>query len=48
MFTVDAGEVAFAFLATVEESGENLGQLLTILRSRDEAIPRATNTLAAA
>ena len=31
----------------VEESGENLGQLLTILRSEDEAIPGAIDTLAA-
>jgi hypothetical protein len=46
VFTVDTGEVAFAFLAEVEESGENLGQLLTILRSRDESILGATDTLA--
>ena len=32
----------------VEESGENLGQLLTILGSRDEAILGATNTLVVA
>ena len=38
----------FAFLAAVEESGENLGQLLTVLGSRDEAIPGVTDTLAAA
>ena len=31
----------------VEESDENLGQLLMILRSRDEAIPGAIDTLAA-
>ena len=38
----------FAFPATVEESSENLGQLLTILGSRDEAILGATDTLVAA
>jgi hypothetical protein len=38
----------FAFLAVVEESNKNLGQLLTVLRSQDEAIPRATDTLEAA
>ena len=32
----------------VEESGENLGQLLKILGSRDEAILGATDTLVAA
>ena len=47
VFTVDAGEVAFAFLAVVEESGENLGQLLTVLGSQYEAILGATDTLAA-
>ena len=41
------GEVVFAFLATVEESGENLGQLLMILGSRDEVIPGTIDTLAA-
>ena len=40
IFTVDTGEVAFAFLAAVEEFGENLGQLLMVLRCQDEAIPR--------
>ena len=48
VFTIDAGEVAFAFPAVVEESRENLGQLLTILRSQDEAILGATDTLAVA
>ena len=38
----------FAFLVVVEEFGENLGQLLTVLGSRDEAIPGVTDTLAAA
>ena len=37
----------FAFPAAVEESGENLGQLLTILGSRDEAITGAIDTLIA-
>jgi hypothetical protein len=27
----DAGEVAFAFLGVIQESGDNLGQLLTTL-----------------
>jgi hypothetical protein len=31
----------------IEESGDNLGQLLTVLRFRDEAVPGATDTLAA-
>ena len=47
VFIVDASEVVFVFPATVEESGENLGQFLTILGSRDEAILGATDTLAA-
>ena len=38
----------FAFPAAIEESSDNLGQLLTVLRFRDEAIPGATDTLAAA
>ena len=37
----------FAFPAAVEESGENLGQLLTILGSRDEALLGVIDTLAA-
>ena len=37
----------FAFPAAIEESGENLGQLLTVLESQDEAILGATDTLAA-
>jgi hypothetical protein len=48
VFTVDTGEDAFAFPAAVEESDENLGQLLTVLGSRDEFIPGVINTLAAA
>jgi len=38
----------FAFLVAVEESSKNLGQLLTVHGSQDEAIPGATDTLAAA
>ena len=38
----------FAFPATIEEFGDNLGQLLTVLGFRDEAVPRATDTLTAA
>ena len=38
----------FAFLAMVEESGENLGQLLTVLGSRDEVILGVTYILVAA
>jgi hypothetical protein len=44
VFTVDTGEVAFAFLAVVEEYSENLGQLLMVLRSQDEAALGATDT----
>ena len=38
----------FAFPAAVEESGENLGQLLTVLGLGDKAVPRAIDTHAAA
>jgi hypothetical protein len=38
----------FAFPAAVEESDENLGQLLMVLGSQDEAILGAIETLAAA
>ena len=38
----------FAFPAVIEESSDNLGQLLTVLRFRDEAVPRAIDTLVAA
>ena len=38
----------FAFPAAIEESGDSLGQLLTVLRFRDEAVLGATDTLAAA
>ena len=42
------GELAFALPAAIEESGDNLGQLLTLLGSQEEAILGATDTLAAA
>ena len=40
------GELAFALPAAIEESGDNLGQLLTVLEFRDEVVLGATNTLA--
>jgi hypothetical protein len=48
VFTGDAGEVAFAFLDAIEESGNNLGQLLSILGVRDEVVLEAADTLVAA
>jgi hypothetical protein len=48
VFTDDAGEVVFAFPGAIEESGNNLGQLLSVLSVRDEVVPRAADTLAAA
>ena len=48
MFTGDAGKVAFAFLGAIEESGNNLGQLLSVLGVLDEVVLGATDTLAAA
>ena len=42
---MDAGEVAFAFPAAIEEFGDNLGQLLMVLGFRDEAVPGAMDTL---
>ena len=48
MFTDDAGEVVFAFPGTVEESSNNLGQLLTVLGVRDEVVLGAVDTLTAA
>jgi hypothetical protein len=48
VFTGDAGEVAFAFPGAIEESGNNLGQLLSILSVRDEVVPGAADILAAA
>jgi hypothetical protein len=47
VFTGDAGEVAFAFLGAIEESGNNLGQLLLVLNIRDEVVLGAKDTLAA-
>ena len=47
VFTIDAGEVAFVFPAAIEESGDSLGQLLTVLRFRDEAVLGAIDTFAA-
>jgi hypothetical protein len=38
----------FAFLAVIEESDDNLGQLLTVLGFRDEAVLGAIDTLAVA
>jgi hypothetical protein len=34
----------FAFLVAIHESSDKLGQLLTVLKFRDEAIPGATHT----
>jgi hypothetical protein len=45
VFTVDAGEVVFAFPATTEESNDNLGQLLMVLGFRNEAILGVKDTL---
>ena len=44
IFTVEAGESAFAILVAIHESDDKLGQLLTVLRFRDEAVPGATHT----
>ena len=48
VFTGDSGEVVFAFLGAIEESSNNLGQLLSVLDVQDEVIPKAVETLAAA
>ena len=48
VFTDDAGEVAFAFSGVIEESGNNLGQLLLVLNVRDEVVPGTADTLVAA
>jgi hypothetical protein len=48
VFTSDGVEVAFAFLGAIEESINNLGQLLSVLGVRDDVVPGATDTLAAA
>ena len=47
MFTGDAGKVAFAFLGAMEESNNNLGQLLSVLGVRDEVVLGVLDTLAA-
>ena len=47
VFTSDVGEVAFAFLGAIEESSNNLGQLLLVLGVRDEVVPGAVDILAA-
>jgi hypothetical protein len=47
-FTGEASELASTCPAMIEESRENLGQLLVALGFRDEVVPRATDTLAAA
>ena len=48
MFTGDAGEVAFAFPGAIEESSNNLGQLLSVLGVRDEVVVGAADILVAA
>jgi hypothetical protein len=39
--------LAFAFPVAIHESGDKLGQLLTVLKFEDEAILGATHTLVA-
>jgi hypothetical protein len=48
VFTGDVGEVAFAFPGAIEESGNNLGQLLLVLGVRDEVVLGVADTLIAA
>jgi hypothetical protein len=48
VFTGDASEVAFAILDVIEESSNNLGQLLSVLGVWDEVVLGATDTLVAA
>jgi hypothetical protein len=48
VFTGDIGEVVFAFLGAIEESSNNLGQLISVLGIQDEVVLGATDTLAAA
>ena len=48
VFIGDASKVAFAFLGAIEESGNNLGQLLLVVDIRDEVVLGVTDTLAAA
>ena len=40
--------MVFAFPGAIEESSNNLGQLLRVLSVRDEVVPGAINTLVAA
>ena len=47
MFTGDASEVAFAFPGAIEESSNNLGQLLSVLAVRDEVVLGAADTFTA-
>jgi hypothetical protein len=46
VFTGEASESAFAFPVAIHESNNKVGQLLMVLEFRDEAVPRATHTLA--
>ena len=39
--------MAFAFPVAIHESSDKLGQLLTVLGFRDEAVPGVTHTLTA-
>ena len=48
MFIGDASEVAFAFPGAIEESSNNLGQLLSVLGVRDEVVLGAADILVAA
>ena len=40
--------MTYAFPVAIHESGDKLGQLLTVLGFGDEAVPRAAHTLVAA
>jgi hypothetical protein len=48
VFTSDTGELAFAFPGAIEESCNNLGQLLLVLGVRDEVVLGAADTLTVA
>ena len=48
MFTSDAGKVMFTILGAIEEFGNNLVQLLSVLGVRDEVVQGVADTLAAA
>jgi len=43
----DNGKLAFAFLGAIEESDNNLGQLLSVFGVRDEVVLGAADILAA-